>query len=64
MSDSLRTVVLIEDDPGVQLAAAQALQIGGFEVLPCDSAEQAQALLKPDFPAWWSATCACPARTA
>jgi two-component system C4-dicarboxylate transport response regulator DctD len=50
MSDSLRTVVLIEDDPGVQLAAAQALQIGGFEVLPCDSAEQAQALLKPDFP--------------
>ena len=50
MSDPLRTVVLIEDDPGVQLAAAQALQIGGFQVLPCDSAEQAQALLKPDFP--------------
>jgi len=49
MSESLRTVVLIEDDPSVQLAAAQTLQIGGFEVLACDSAEQAQALLKPDF---------------
>ena len=49
MSESLRTVILIEDDPSVQLAAAQTLQIGGFEVLACDSAEQAQALLKPDF---------------
>jgi two-component system C4-dicarboxylate transport response regulator DctD len=50
MSDNLPQVLLIEDDPGVQLAAAQALQIGGFEVTCCDSAEQALALLKPDFP--------------
>jgi two-component system C4-dicarboxylate transport response regulator DctD len=49
MPDTLRTVLLIEDDPGVQLAAAQALQIGGFEVIGCESAEQALALLKPDF---------------
>ena len=36
-------VLLIEDDPGVRQAAAQALQIGGFEVVAHESAEQALA---------------------
>jgi two-component system C4-dicarboxylate transport response regulator DctD len=42
--------LLVEDDLGVQIAAAQTLQIGGFEVRCCDSAEDALAQLKPDFP--------------
>ncbi|HEY8976827.1 MAG TPA: sigma-54 dependent transcriptional regulator [Burkholderiaceae bacterium] len=36
-------VLLIEDDAGVRQAAAQALQIGGFEVVAHESAEQALA---------------------
>ena len=43
------SVLLIEDDLGVQLAAAQALRLGGFEVSCCSSAEEALALVKPDF---------------
>jgi two-component system C4-dicarboxylate transport response regulator DctD len=38
-------VLLIEDDPGVRLAAAQALQLGGFSVAARESAEQALAEL-------------------
>jgi two-component system C4-dicarboxylate transport response regulator DctD len=49
MPQALPTVLLIEDDLGVQLAAAQALRLGGFEVGCCSSAEEALALLKPDF---------------
>ncbi len=44
------TVLLIEDDLGVQLAAAQTLRLGGFEVVCHGSAEDALARLKPDFP--------------
>ena len=43
-------VLLIEDDLGVQIAAAQTLRLGGFEVYCCTSAEEALALLKPGFP--------------
>jgi len=49
-SPSTPLVLLVEDDLGVQIAAAQTLQIGGFEVRCCDTAEDALAQLKPDFP--------------
>ena len=49
-SSSVPLVLLVEDDLGVQIAAAQTLQIGGFEVRCCDTAEDALAQLKPDFP--------------
>jgi len=49
MPPATPSVLLIEDDLGVQLAAAQALRLGGFEVGCCVSAEEALALLKPDF---------------
>ena len=48
MSESLRTVVLIEDDPSVQLAAAQTLQIGGFEVLGRDQLRRLRATGIPE----------------
>ncbi len=49
-SSSAPLALLVEDDLGVQIAAAQTLQIGGFEVRCCDNAEDALAQLKPDFP--------------
>lgn len=42
-------VLLIEDDLGVQLAAAQTLQIGGFEAQCFTTAEDALAQWQPDF---------------
>jgi len=50
MPPSPPSVLLIEDDLGVQLAAAQTLRLGGFEVRCCTSAEEALTHLKPDFP--------------
>jgi two-component system C4-dicarboxylate transport response regulator DctD len=41
--------ILIEDEAALRLATAQTLELGGFEVQACASAEQAQALLRADF---------------
>ena len=47
MSASL--AVLIEDEQAVRLATSQTLELGGFTVIPCASAEQAQAYLQAGF---------------
>lgn len=41
--------LLVEDEISVQLATAQTLEIGGFEVQVVSSAEAAQQVLSPDF---------------
>ena len=41
--------VLIEDEQTVRRATAQTLELGGFTVRACASAEQAQPWLHPDF---------------
>jgi len=41
--------ILIEDEQAVRLATTQTLQLGGFTVQACSSAEQAQAWLQPGF---------------
>jgi two-component system, NtrC family, C4-dicarboxylate transport response regulator DctD len=41
--------VLIEDEQAVRMATAQTLELGGFAVHACASAEQAQAWLQPGF---------------
>lgn len=41
--------ILIEDEQAVRLATTQTLQLGGFTVHACSSAEQAQAWLQPGF---------------
>jgi DNA-binding NtrC family response regulator len=46
--DALR-VMLVEDDDGVRLAAAQTLQLAGFEVSALSTAEEALAQMQPDF---------------
>jgi two-component system C4-dicarboxylate transport response regulator DctD len=41
--------ILVEDEAALRVATAQTLELGGFTVYACDSAEQAQAWLLPDF---------------
>jgi two-component system, NtrC family, C4-dicarboxylate transport response regulator DctD len=41
--------ILIEDEQAVRLATAQTLELGGFRVHACGSAEQAQAWLQSGF---------------
>jgi len=43
------TVLLVEDEPHVQLGCVQALQLAGIRVVPVDSAEAALRLLAPGF---------------
>nr|WP_198983573.1 sigma-54 dependent transcriptional regulator [Herbaspirillum sp. ASV7] len=43
------SAILIEDEQAVRLATAQALELGGFAVTACASAEQALPLLGRDF---------------
>ncbi|EGF33855.1 putative response regulator of the c4-dicarboxylate transport two-component regulatory system transcription regulator protein [Oxalobacteraceae bacterium IMCC9480] len=43
-------VVLVEDEAALRLATGQTLELGGFTVLPCASAEQADGLLVRDYP--------------
>lgn len=43
------SVLLIEDDMSVQMALAQTLRLDGFDVICCDSAEQALSKIKSDF---------------
>ena len=45
----LQRAILIEDEAALRLATIQTLQLGGFEVQACESAEAAQALLRADF---------------
>ncbi|HEY4542716.1 MAG TPA: sigma-54 dependent transcriptional regulator [Noviherbaspirillum sp.] len=42
--------ILVEDEQTVRRATAQTLELGGFAVHACASAEQAQSWLLPDFP--------------
>jgi two-component system C4-dicarboxylate transport response regulator DctD len=41
--------ILIEDEQAVRLATTQTLELGGFRVHACSSAEQAQPWLQPGF---------------
>ncbi len=41
--------ILIEDEAALRLATTQTLELGGFRVQACASAEEAQALLRADF---------------
>lgn len=47
--EAMGEVVLVEDEQAVRMATAQTLELGGFEVHACESAEQAQAWLHADF---------------
>jgi two-component system, NtrC family, C4-dicarboxylate transport response regulator DctD len=42
--------ILIEDEDAVRMATAQTLELGGFTVYACASAEQARSRLQPGFP--------------
>ncbi|MED5619164.1 sigma-54-dependent transcriptional regulator [Ideonella sp. BN130291] len=42
-------VLLVEDDLGVQMAAAQTLRLGGFQVSCCTSAEEALRRIGPGY---------------
>jgi two-component system C4-dicarboxylate transport response regulator DctD len=42
--------ILIEDEAALRLAASQTLELGGFSVQACASAEEALALLRADYP--------------
>jgi two-component system C4-dicarboxylate transport response regulator DctD len=42
-------VLVIEDDPAVRRGAEQALQLAGFSVRAFETAEEASALLRPEF---------------
>lgn len=47
--ESMGEVVLVEDEQAVRMATMQTLELGGFEVRACDSAEQAQSWLHAGF---------------
>ena len=44
------SVLLVEDDPNVRLGCEQAMQLAGIEVVAVASAEEAQRLVKADYP--------------
>lgn len=46
---SVLEAVLIEDEQAVRMATAQTLELGGFTVHACASAEQAESWLHPGF---------------
>src|SRR4051812_38816016 len=48
-SPSILEAVLIEDERAVRMATAQTLELGGFKVHACESAEQAQQWLHSGF---------------
>lgn len=47
--DAMQEVVLVEDEQAVRMATAQTLELGGFRVHACDSAERAGPWLRADF---------------
>ena len=42
--------LLIEDEAALRLSTTQTLELGGFDVTACDSAENALAVLRADYP--------------
>lgn len=50
MKNSNLSVLLVEDDPHVQLGCVQAIQLAGVSVRAVASAEEAQTLVQPGFP--------------
>ncbi|WP_229416838.1 sigma-54-dependent transcriptional regulator [Massilia eburnea] len=42
--------LLVEDEAALRLATSQTLELGGFAVQACASAEEALSLLRPDYP--------------
>jgi two-component system C4-dicarboxylate transport response regulator DctD len=42
--------LLVEDEAALRLATSQTLELGGFTVQACASAEEALPLLRPDYP--------------
>jgi two-component system response regulator AauR len=48
-SEISQKVLIVEDDPDVRLGCEQAMQLAGIEALSSASAEQAMALLDPEF---------------
>lgn len=50
---ALRKILFVEDDPDIQTVATMALEVlGGYEVMPCSSGEEAIAQARavtPDF---------------
>ena len=47
---SVLEAILIEDEQAVRIATAQTLELGGFSVRACASAEEARPWLQPGFP--------------
>lgn len=43
-------ILLVDDEKHIRLAAAQTLELAGYEVFTADGAENALALLNPDWP--------------
>ncbi|MEC4721943.1 sigma-54 dependent transcriptional regulator [Noviherbaspirillum sp. CPCC 100848] len=43
-------ILFVEDDPAVRSSVTETLELSGFEVLPCESAEDALQHMSPDFP--------------
>ena len=41
--------ILVEDEAALRLATTQTLELGGFSVVACASAEDAQAIIEADF---------------
>ena len=48
-AERIAEVVLIEDEQAVRMATTQTLELGGFDVHACESAEQAQSWLHAGF---------------
>src|SRR5471032_2259132 len=42
--------ILVEDEAALRLATSQTLELGGFDVQACASAEEAVPLLRADYP--------------
>ena len=47
--ETMGQVLLVEDEQAVRMATAQTLELGGFEVRACESAEQARSWLHAGF---------------
>ena len=47
--ETMGEVLLVEDEQAVRMATAQTLELGGFEVRACESAEQARPWLHAGF---------------
>ncbi|GIZ50973.1 sigma-54-dependent transcriptional regulator [Noviherbaspirillum aridicola] len=50
LNESVHQALLVEDEQAVRIATAQTLELAGFSVQACASAEEARAWLTPEFP--------------